>query len=358
MLDREDVTGRDPAPGLDAPPTVKVTEDLARVAAAGLAPAADVGRSEFRGTVVEAIQDVAQRTGSVGFVSAGLAGQERPRVLEPQELVAAIERAESSLGPAAERRPVYTIGEGGAIVNTVTGRTEYVPVHTEAGKADLEKAHVAAPVVGTPGEGARAPDAAPLQGAQPPPAVPIDERIYAPRGGAPREVARHSHYNDPIQHPDGEPSGISRRYGDADRDTQRRCMDLVIEKGRERGMSDHEIALTLAITRVESGFNPDAAAGSTSASGLGQFIDRTGRPYGLDAGNRWNAGAQADALVRHTQDNMALARSRGHGGADLDRYTYAYHHDGPSLAYGGLALADRHVVPRIAMYEEYVRNHR
>jgi len=285
-------------------------------------------------------------------VSADLDAQGRARRIEPSALLETVERASSKVAPDAPQRPIYTVGEGGAIVNTVTGRTEYLPVHSQGAREDLGRKRGEGP---DPQPG---PAAAPESGGPAPAAeVPVDERVYASRGGAPREVARHSHYDEPISHERGELAGSSRRFGDADRETQRRCMDLVIAKGREHGMSDHEIALTLAIARVESGFNPDAAAGSTSAAGLGQMIDRTGAHYGLDAGNRWSADAQADALVRHTQDNMALARARGHGGADLDRYTYAYHHDGPSLKYGGLAIADENVVPKVALYEEYVRNH-
>jgi putative chitinase len=53
----------------------------------------------------------------------------------------------------------------------------------------------------------------------------------------------------------------------------------------------------LAIAHTESGFNPDAAAGTTSASGLGQFVDKTGEAYSLNDNNRWDVNAQADSLV-------------------------------------------------------------
>ncbi len=305
---------------------------------------------EHKLTIEQAIRDVQERTGATAFVSADREAEGRARRLEPEALLESIQRASDRVAPGAAPKPTYTVGEGGSIVNTVTGRTEYLPVHSQGAREDLARKQA---------EGPGAQPAAAPRDAQAPekPKVEVDERIYAPRGGAPRDVAKHSHYDDAIPHPDGELSGNSRRYGDASRETQKACMDLIIAKGRERGMSDHEIALTLAITRTESGFNPDAAAGSTSASGLGQMIDRTGQHYGLDGTNRWSADAQADALVQHTQDNMAMARAKGHGGADLDRYTYAYHHDGPSLKYGGLQIADQNVVPNVKMYEEYVRTH-
>lgn len=69
----------------------------------------------------------------------------------------------------------------------------------------------------------------------------------------------------------------------------------------------------MAIARVESGFNPDAAAGTTSASGLGQFVDRTGEFYGLNDNNRFNVSANATALIQHFLENKALAERRGQG---------------------------------------------
>lgn len=183
-----------------------------------------------------------------------------------------------------------------------------------------------------------------------------DPRLYATKGAPYREsqVKDWSHYDDDIEHSDGEPTGRSRRWGDAAPETQHRAMEAIVAAGKTAGMSDDQIALTLAIARHESGFNPDAAAGTTSASGLGQFIDKTGVKYGLNDGNRWNVKAQADALVRHTLQNMQLASARGHGGKDLARYTYAYHHDGPSLQYGGLTIADRKVVPLVNLYQRYM----
>ncbi|MGH8043492.1 MAG: peptidoglycan-binding protein, partial [Stenotrophomonas sp.] len=106
----------------------------------------------------------------------------------------------------------------------------------------------------------------------------------------------------------------------------------------------------LAIARVESGFNPDAAAGTTSASGLGQFIDRTGKHYGLNNANRFDVDAQSDALVAHFVDNRNLARDRGQG----EDYIYKYHHDGPTKDYGGLGLSHRKVAPHLDEYEQFV----
>ena len=115
-------------------------------------------------------------------------------------------------------------------------------------------------------------------------------------------------------------------------------------------MNNADIALTLAIARVESGFNPDAAAGTTSAHGLGQFVDQTGEGYGLTDENRWDVNEQARALVAHTQDNIERAEKNGRG----REYVYAYHHDGPSLKYGGLAIGRANVTPRVASFLKLV----
>jgi putative chitinase len=176
--------------------------------------------------------------------------------------------------------------------------------------------------------------------------------MVQPPGAAYRssQVESWSHYREPIDRTDGRLHGESRRWGDASAEVQSRVIDSLIESSREAGLTPRETAHVLAIARVESGFNPDAAAGTTSASGLGQFIDKTGKHYGLTNANRFDVDAQSDALVAHFVDNRNLARSRGQG----EDYIYKYHHDGPSKDYGGLGLAQRKVAPHLDEYEQFV----
>lgn len=162
----------------------------------------------------------------------------------------------------------------------------------------------------------------------------------------PNKVASYSFVNKPIV--EGEGRGNSRRAGDAPKEVIDKSIKTIIAAGQRAGMSKDEIALTLAIARHESGFNPDAAAPSTSAHGLGQFIDTTGANYGLTDGNRWDVEKQAEALVAHTKDNIALAKKRGKG----TEYVYKYHHDGPSGEYGGLKTSKNKVMP----YIDYFKN--
>lgn len=184
------------------------------------------------------------------------------------------------------------------------------------------------------------------KGETPPAVGNVPEGLFAPRGPAYRasKVVGHSYYKTPIE--GSGPRGTSRRGGDAPQEVQEAAINAIIKAGRKAGMSKEDIALTLAIARHESGFNPDAAAGTTSAHGLGQFVNKTGEAYGLNDENRWDIDAQARALVAHTQDNISMAERKGQG----REYVYAYHHDGPSLKYGGLDIGKTHVAPRVGKF--------
>jgi murein DD-endopeptidase MepM/ murein hydrolase activator NlpD len=69
--------------------------------------------------------------------------------------------------------------------------------------------------------------------------------------------------------------GRSRVHGDIEPAMQDRVIDLLIEISTRYNMAYRDIAHILLITKVESGFNPDAAAGTTSAAGLGQYTTAT-----------------------------------------------------------------------------------
>lgn len=141
----------------------------------------------------------------------------------------------------------------------------------------------------------------------------IYESMIQPKGAAYREsrVASHSHYRDPIDRTPGRPAGNSRIWGDASPEVQSRSVDAIIAASERAGLNVRQTAHVLAIARVESGFNPDAAAGTTSAFGLGQFINKTGEHYGIRHSNRGELTRQADGLVAHFLDNTALAAREG-----------------------------------------------
>ncbi len=166
------------------------------------------------------------------------------------------------------------------------------------------------------------------------------------------QIVNWSHINEPLNTTDGRPAGNSRVWGDASYETQQAVIDTLILSGKQSGLSNHEIAYVLAMTEVESGFNPDAAAGITSATGIGQFINSTGAAYGLDDSNRWNLNSQADALIQHFMENQKLTIKQG-----LDEsYIYAFHHDGPSAELNGkgVRISETNVLPKIQKFEDFL----
>ncbi|TDM09221.1 MAG: hypothetical protein C4K60_07915 [Ideonella sp. MAG2] len=70
-------------------------------------------------------------------------------------------------------------------------------------------------------------------------------------------------------------AGNSRVFGDISAENQALVIDLLVEIGTRYKLSYREIAYLLLLVRVESGFNPDAAAGTTSAAGLAQYTKAT-----------------------------------------------------------------------------------
>lgn len=64
--------------------------------------------------------------------------------------------------------------------------------------------------------------------------------------------------------------GNSRTIGDAEKQVQDAIIDMLITISVRYGLNYKEISYVLLTTKVESGFNPDAAAGTTSAGGLAQ----------------------------------------------------------------------------------------
>lgn len=150
------------------------------------------------------------------------------------------------------------------------------------------------------------------------------------------QVVSYSYYN---QSP-GSPI-----WGDADRKTQIEAIDALISASIKSGLNVHDTAYVLAIAYVESGFNPYAAAGTTSATGLGQFVVNSGRIYGINESNRWNISKQAEALVGHFLDNKAQVIRKNLS----ESYIYKFHHDGPNSLQKnsiGLQIANEKIIPK------------
>ena len=180
----------------------------------------------------------------------------------------------------------------------------------------------------------------------------LTEELYGKKGVQEGEPAKQSYFDTEII--EGGLRGNSRKAGDASLDVQQKVVNKIIEVGGQMGMTDYEIAYTLAIARAESGFNPDAASTDSSAAGVGQFINDTGSNYGITNKNRWDVDIQVQALVDHTLDNFETAKKKGYG----NEYVYALHHDGISLEKNGLSKGKEHVMPFVPKYLKAIEQFR
>jgi murein DD-endopeptidase MepM/ murein hydrolase activator NlpD len=92
-----------------------------------------------------------------------------------------------------------------------------------------------------------------------------------------KHIESHSwlHLQPNIEKQPNEIAGRSRVWGDVSIDDQKLVIDLIIEVCTRYKLTYREIAFVLLMVRVESGFNPDAAAGTTSAAGLAQYTRAT-----------------------------------------------------------------------------------
>ena len=174
----------------------------------------------------------------------------------------------------------------------------------------------------------------------------LNENLLGKKGSQAGKVASQSYYNDPIAK-----EGFTRNAGGAPESDQLNAIEEIITVGRRLDATEEEIALALSFARYESGFNIYAAARSSSAYGLGQFIDDTGSSYGLNEGNKDDLSMQAQALIEFTQYNVGLSEKRGKG---LE-YVYKYHHDGPNKNSGGLSKSKEHIMPFYQKYLKLVR---
>ena len=180
----------------------------------------------------------------------------------------------------------------------------------------------------------------------------LTEDLYGKKGVQEGKPVEQSYFNTALI--EGGLRGNSRKAGDASLEVQEAVVNKIIDVGSQQGMTDYEIAYALAIARHESGFNPDAAAKSSSASGVGQFVDDTGAKYGITNENRWDLNAQVQALIDHTIDNFEIARKKGYG----NEYVYALHHDGPGLGSGGLAIGKKNVMPYVPKFLKDIKKYR
>lgn len=170
------------------------------------------------------------------------------------------------------------------------------------------------------------------------------EHLYASKGKSYKasSIEKYSWLNKKptITKPEGKIAGNSRVWGDISHENQKRVIDLIIEVGTRYKLSYREIAYLLLLVKVESGFNPDAAAGTTSAAGLAQFTEATveeatkpnyskkllGFTLDLDDENIFDAekGALAALLSFLICKNKAEKYYPG----EVEENIYVFHHEG------------------------------
>lgn len=166
------------------------------------------------------------------------------------------------------------------------------------------------------------------------------------------EVALQSNYSQPIYKQPFELAGYGRGAGQASDATQREVMLKIAQASDHLPMIDR--ALLLSIAKVESGFNPDAAATSTSASGVFQLVKRTANSLGLEQKDVFDADRNVEAGIKLFEENSALV-SRKYpqlSGTERSVMLYAIHHDGPGLQYGGEKIARERIIPELPIFYE------
>lgn len=167
-----------------------------------------------------------------------------------------------------------------------------------------------------------------------------------------KKVASHSNYNKPIPD-DGKQHGFSRNWADADLGVQAFICNLLISHFLQAGYAIEKVAFLLLLVRVESGFNPDAAATTTSASGLGQFVNKTRRDLGARIGLQepepFCIDTQLKLFDNYLPELFRWAERERKRDSSKCAYclAYKYHHDGPLSDYGGYGIAQREIIPRM-----------
>jgi putative chitinase len=181
--------------------------------------------------------------------------------------------------------------------------------------------------------------------------------LVSERGGIDSTVVKQSHFREPIEKSPGSLRGSSRIWGDISEESQRMVVGALLDEAQSARLDLGETALLLAVARVESGFNPDAASTRSSAAGIGQFIDATREAYGIGYVKRFDLRSNARAMINYLKSNMELAQKRFGAAAQRDRLAYAYalYHDGPSLKSGGMEIAGKVVMPWVDKFQSWLK---
>ena len=184
--------------------------------------------------------------------------------------------------------------------------------------------------------------------------LPVNLLVASP-GSYRGPVGSYSHFNEAVS---AEPGihGKSRNWGDINQSGQRQIVAQILNESTRAGLTLGEAAFALAVARTESGFNPDAASGISSAAGIGQFLDSTNRGFGVADSERFSAATNIRAMLHYLRQTLAAARKKGAGASAEQVWTraFALYHDGPQLHAGGAQIAQKQVVPWAERYADWL----
>lgn len=155
-----------------------------------------------------------------------------------------------------------------------------------------------------------------------------------------------SHFDKPIDYSDGKPHGNSRKWGDANPETQMAVIRAVISEAARCGLSEEDTAAALAMIKIECGFNPDAAANTSTAGGCGQFLNGTWAEWqkrrGETGTDRFDIETGVGYFFDAWKENSSRATQAGYKpGTDAHfQAMYTIHHDGHlNAGLGGAQIA-------------------
>ncbi len=144
------------------------------------------------------------------------------------------------------------------------------------------------------------------------------------------QIVSYSAYNTPLDNSEGRVSGSGRGWGQASGEVKMTVIDEILNQARERAYSRDQVAFFLAVGYKESGLNPDAAAASTSASGIAQFVKKTGEACGVSVEERFDFKESIGGLFTYMGRilNKSEANSQLKTPESVFTDAYSRYHDG------------------------------
>ena len=173
----------------------------------------------------------------------------------------------------------------------------------------------------------------------------IFELLYCKKGAAYREdqIVETSYLSvcPNIDKPIGSLAGNSRVVGDVSLEVQTRIIEKIIEVGVRYQLAYRDIAMLLLIAKVESGLNPDAAAGTTSAAGISQYVNGLANDVAKGKDANRILGFSLDLILPKDRFDaekgifglfvsymVCKEKAAKFDASKASEYAYIFHHDG------------------------------